>query len=105
MAKSFRERRDLIVGLLNDIKGIRCLSPGGAFYVWPNVTQACRTVGAESSEEFRKMLLDKGVACLADIHFGEKNPGQTEEYIRFSYATAKDEIAEGMKRVKAFVEG
>ena len=105
MTQSFRERRDLIVGLLNDINGIRCLSPGGAFYVWPNVTQACRTVGAESSEKFRRMLLDKGVACLADIHFGEKNPGQTEEYIRFSYATAKDEIAEGMRRVKAFVEG
>ncbi|UCE96985.1 MAG: pyridoxal phosphate-dependent aminotransferase [Candidatus Bathyarchaeota archaeon] len=103
MAKSFRERRDLIVGLLNDIEGIRCLSPGGAFYVWPNVTQACRAVGAESSEEFRRMLLDNGVACLADIHFGEKNPGQTEEYIRFSYATAKDEIIEGMRRVKAFV--
>ncbi|MGD8565956.1 MAG: pyridoxal phosphate-dependent aminotransferase [Candidatus Bathyarchaeota archaeon] len=105
MAQSFRERRDLIVGLLNDIKGIRCLSPGGAFYVWPNVTQACKTVGAESSEKFRRMLLDKGVACLADIHFGKKNPGQTEEYIRFSYATAKDEIVEGMRRVKAFVEG
>ena len=105
MAQSFRERRDLIVGLLNDVDGIRCLSPGGAFYVWPNVTRACRTVGAESSEKFRRMLLDKGVACLADIHFGEKNPGQTEEYIRFSYATAKDEIVEGMRRVKAFVEG
>ena len=105
MAQSFRERRDLIVGLLNDINGIRCLSPGGAFYVWPNVTQACKTVGAESSEKFRRMLLDKGVACLADIHFGKKNPGQTEEYIRFSYATAKDEIVEGMRRVKAFVEG
>jgi aspartate aminotransferase len=105
MARSFRERRDLIVKLLNDIEGIRCLSPGGAFYVWPNVTQACRRVKAESSEEFRKMLLDNGVACLADIHFGDKNPGQTDEYIRFSYATAKDEIIEGMRRVKAFVEG
>jgi len=50
------------------------------------------------------MLLDKGVACLAEIHFGEKNPGQTEEYIRFSYATAKDDIVEGMRRVKDFVE-
>ena len=104
MAKSFKARRDLIVGLLNDIEGIRCLSPGGAFYVWPNVTQACRKVGATSSEEFRKMLLDKGVACLAEIHFGEKNPGQTEEYIRFSYATAKDDIIEGMRRVRDFVE-
>ena len=104
MAKSFKERRNLIVGLLNKIKGIKCLSPGGAFHVWPNVTQACKLVGAKSAEEFRRMLLDKGVACLADIHFGGKNIGQTEEYIRFSYATAKDDIVEGMKRLKEFVE-
>lgn len=104
MAKSFKERRNLIVGLLNKIKGIKCLSPGGAFYAWPNVTQACKLVGAKSAEEFRRMLLDKGVACLADIHFGGKNIGQTEEYIRFSYATARDDIVEGMKRLKEFVE-
>jgi aspartate/methionine/tyrosine aminotransferase len=105
MAKSFKERRDLIVKLLNEIEGIKCLRPGGAFYVWPNVTKACKKVGAKSAEDFRRMLLDKGVACLADIHFGGKNPGQTEEYVRFSYATAKDAIVEGMRRVKEFVEG
>jgi aspartate/methionine/tyrosine aminotransferase len=104
MAKSFKERRDLIVKLLNDIEGVRCLRPGGAFYVWPNVTGACKKVGARSAEEFRRMLLDKGVACLADIHFGSKNPGQTQEYVRFSYATAKDDIVEGMRRIKEFVE-
>jgi aspartate aminotransferase len=105
MAKSFRERRDLIVKLLNDIDGVKCLRPGGAFYVWPNVTKACKKVGAKSAEEFRRMLLDKGVACLADIHFGGKNVGQTEEYVRFSYATAKDAIIEGMRRTKKLVEG
>jgi aspartate aminotransferase len=104
MAKSFRERRDLIVKLLNDIDGVKCLRPGGAFYVWPNVTKACKKVGAKSAEEFRRMLLDKGVACLADIHFGGKNVGQTEEYVRFSYATAKDAIIEGMRRTKKLVE-
>ena len=104
MANEFKERRDLIVRLLNDIEGIRCLKPGGAFYVWPNVTKACKKVGAESAEKLRQMLLEKGVACLADIHFGGKNVGQTEEYLRFSYATAKNEIIEGMKRVKDFIE-
>jgi aspartate aminotransferase len=104
MARSFKERRDLIVRLLNDIEGIKCLKPGGAFYVWPNVTGACKKVGAESAERLRQMLLDKGVACLADIHFGGKNKGQTQEYLRFSYATSKDGIIEGMRRVKEFVE-
>jgi aspartate/methionine/tyrosine aminotransferase len=105
MAASFKERRDLTVKLLNDIEGVNCLKPGGAFYVWPNVTKACEKKGARSAEEFRKMLLDNGVACLADTHFGGKNPGQTQEYIRFSYATSKEDIIEGMKRVKEFIEG
>ena len=43
MKKSFLERRDLIVGLLNEVPGVSCQVPGGAFYVWPNVTEACRT--------------------------------------------------------------
>lgn len=104
MAASFKERRDLIVGLLNEIEGVTCLTPGGAFYVWPNVTEACRKVNAEDAEAFRRMLLDRGVAVLADIHFGPKNPGQTQEYIRFSYATSKEQIIEGVKIVKDFVE-
>ncbi|MDD5163961.1 MAG: aminotransferase class I/II-fold pyridoxal phosphate-dependent enzyme, partial [Candidatus ainarchaeum sp.] len=104
MAKSFRERRDLIVKLLNGIDGFKCHSPGGAFYVWPNVTEACKKIGAKNSEEFRKILLDKGVAVLADIHFGGKNPGQKQEYIRLSYATSKEGIIEGVKRIKEFVE-
>jgi len=105
MAASFKKRRDLIVKLLNDIEGINCLTPGGAFYVWPNVTKAREKVEAKSAEEFRKKLLDKGVAVLADIHFGNKNPGQTQEYIRFSYATSKEDIIEGIKRLRKFVEG
>src|SRR5512143_3571420 len=47
MRAKFLERRDLIVGLLNGVPGIRCRSPGGAFYAWPNVTEACRMTGCE----------------------------------------------------------
>jgi len=104
MTESFKERRDLIVSGLNEIEGVSCLNPGGAFYAWPNVTEACKKVGAKDSEAFRKMLLNNGVAVLADIHFGPKNPGQEQEYIRFSYATSQEEIVEGLKRMKEFVE-
>ena len=45
MVESFRERRDLTVKLLNDIKGVKCLTPGGAFYAFPNVTEAVRNLG------------------------------------------------------------
>lgn len=105
MVKSFTERRDVIVKLLNDIDGIHCHSPGGAFYVFPNVTEACKKMGIKNSEVFRKKLLDEtGVAVLSDIHFGKKNPGQTQEYIRLSYATSKEKIKEGLGRLKEFVE-
>jgi aspartate/methionine/tyrosine aminotransferase len=57
MALSFKNRRDLIVEGLNSIKGMKCLSPGGAFYAWPNVTEICKLFGIEDSEEFRKKLL------------------------------------------------
>ncbi|MDH4192523.1 MAG: aminotransferase class I/II-fold pyridoxal phosphate-dependent enzyme, partial [Betaproteobacteria bacterium] len=46
MKQSFHARRDLIVGLLNQLPGVTCRVPGGAFYVWPNVTEACRMIGA-----------------------------------------------------------
>ncbi|CAN0443701.1 unnamed protein product, partial [Phaeothamnion confervicola] len=57
MKASFLKRRDLIVGLLNQVPGISCLTPGGAFYAWPNVTEACRMTGCADSEVFRKKLL------------------------------------------------
>ncbi len=57
MRKSFHERRDLIVGLLNKVQGITCRTPGGAFYAWPNVTEACQATGCSDSEEFRQRLL------------------------------------------------
>src|SRR5213075_1419331 len=45
MRASFLERRNLIVSLLNDVPGLRCATPGGAFYAWPNVTEACKRTG------------------------------------------------------------
>jgi len=105
MVKEYMERRDLIVELLNEIKGITCLKPKGAFYVFPNVTQACRNLGFANAEEFQEYLLNSfGVAVLARTSFGKKNEGETEEYIRISYATSKDLIREGMKRIKSAVE-
>lgn len=104
MAKSYTERRNLVVKGLNEIEGIRCLSPAGAFYVWPNVTEACKLVGAKDSEEFRKLLLlEAGVAVLSDIHFGTRIPGEGE-HIRLSYATSKENIVEGLRRIKEYVE-
>jgi aspartate/methionine/tyrosine aminotransferase len=103
MRKGFLERRDLIVELLNQVPGIACKVPGGAFYAWPNVTEACRITGCADSEVFRKrLLLEAGVAVLADIHFGRRVPGDGQ-HIRFSYAASPEAIREGVARLAAFV--
>ena len=104
MVASFKERRDLIVGLLNGIEGVSCLSPGGAFYVFPNVTKACKKLGLKDSEGLRQKLLESGVAVLADIHFGRRNSGDVDQHIRLSYATSKNNIVEGVARMKRAIE-
>jgi aspartate/methionine/tyrosine aminotransferase len=103
MKASFRERRDLIVRLLNAVPGITCRVPGGAFYAWPNVTEACRRVGAADSEELRRLLLhEAGVAVLADNHFGARVPGEGQ-HVRFSYAASKQAIEQGVERVAELI--
>jgi aspartate/methionine/tyrosine aminotransferase len=103
MRESFLERRDLIVRLLNTVPGITCKVPGGAFYAWPNVTEACRITGCADSETFRKRLLtEAGVAVLADIHFGRRVPGDGQ-HVRFSYAASPEAITSGIERLDAFV--
>jgi aspartate/methionine/tyrosine aminotransferase len=103
MKKSFLERRNLIVQLLNEVPGVTCQVPGGAFYVWPNVTEACRMIGAADSEEFRKRLLNEaGVALLADIHFGTRVPGEGQ-HVRFSYAASREAIEKGVARMADFI--
>lgn len=103
MRASFLERRNLIVDLLNKVPGVTCKNPGGAFYAWPNVTEACRLIGASDSEEFRKRLLNEaGVAVLADIHFGPRVPDEGQ-HIRFSYAASNEAIEKGIARMAEFI--
>jgi aspartate/methionine/tyrosine aminotransferase len=104
MRASFLERRDLIVRLLNALPGVACKTPGGAFYAWPNVTEACRMTKCADSEAFRKRLLhEAGVAVLADIHFGRRVPGDGQ-HIRFSYAASNAAIEQGIERIATFIK-
>jgi len=104
MRDEFYQRRDRIVDGLNTIPGTRCLKPGGAFYVWPNVSELCAMTGCADSEELRKRWLDEaGVAVLADVHFGTP---VTEDgwHVRFSYASSIEAIDAGLERVRNWVE-
>ena len=101
MKAEFHARRDLVVRLLNDSPGVTCPTPGGAFYVWANVDEACRKVGANDSEDLRRMLLHQAnVAVLADHHFG---PPTTGEHIRLSYAASRQAIEDGVGRIADFI--
>lgn len=105
MIREFKTRRDMIVELLNDIKGISCKKPGGAFYVYPNVTEVCRKLKLKDSKELQHYLLyEAGVAVLARTCFGSKNQEETQEYIRLSYAASRENIREGLRRIKEAVE-
>ena len=104
MYKVFEQRRGRIVEGLNAIEGITCQTPGGAFYVWPNVTEVCKMTGIADSEELRKRLLhEAGVAILADIHFGTRVEGDGE-HVRFSYASSLDDIHNGLERISDFIK-
>ncbi len=106
MVAEFKKRRDIIVKGLNEIEGVSCRLPGGAFYVFPNVTGACRKLGLKDSNELANKLLYEGnVAVLGRTCFGRRNDGETEEYIRLSYATSTENILEGLARIKKVIEG
>lgn len=105
MIAEFKKRRDLIVDLLNDIKGVKCLEPKGAFYVFPNVTGACKNLGMKNSRMLQDHILDKAdVAVLSRTFFGSRNTGENEEYIRLSYVTSTDNMKEGIRRIKKAIE-
>ncbi|MBT89078.1 MAG: aspartate aminotransferase [Spirochaetales bacterium] len=103
MLEEFRERRDYITSSLNEIDGIECVLPEGAFYVFPDISSFFgkryngKTIS--NSIEISDFLLDVAkVAVVPGIEFGSDN------HIRISYATSMSDIKEGMKRIKESLE-
>lgn len=100
MVESFKQRRRVIVDGLNALEGVSCHSPKGAFYTYANVTKALERLNLNTSTQLQRLLLKNGVAVLADTHFGRRNVGETEQYIRLSYATSKENILKGIEKMK-----
>jgi aspartate aminotransferase len=100
--EKFVERRDLVVGMLNQATGLRCLKPQGAFYVYPNCTGAIgkkstsgKTIA--SDEDFVTALLEEeGVAAVHGAAFA------SSPAFRVSYATSRDVLEEACKRIQRF---
>ena len=94
MLAEFRRRREVMVNGLNRIKGFRCLTPHGAFYVFPNI----EGTGWTSKKLADALLEEAGVACLAGTSFGSFGEG----YIRFSIANSIENIEKALDRVSSW---
>jgi aspartate aminotransferase len=93
MVAEFRRRRDIIVAGLNDLPGISCLEPQGAFYVFPNITET----GQTSADLQARLLKNAGVAALSGTAFGSYGEG----FLRFSYANSVENIRFALEAIRA----
>jgi aspartate aminotransferase len=98
----FKERRDLVVSMLNQAKGLSCQTPEGAFYVYPScagvigkTAKSGKTI-ANDEEFVSELLADEGVAAVHGAAFG------TSPYFRISYATATKTLEDACERIQRF---
>jgi aspartate/methionine/tyrosine aminotransferase len=116
MAAEFQKRRDVVVSMLNAIDGIHCNKPEGAFYVFPNIAGACKTLGVidafESLDVQTKKrtspstmfqmfaLYEHGVATMDRRSFGVIG-SEGKHFLRLSTATSMELLKEGVRRIEA----
>ena len=101
-SKKFQERRDIVVKSLNEIKGLSCLNPEGAFYVFPNCSKCLNKKDEKGkllktdSDFVESLLENNGVAVVQGSAFG------LEGYFRISYATSIQNLKNALKRISKF---
>jgi len=96
----FKKRRDFVISSLNNIKGISCVKPNGAFYVFPSCKKLLgkKTKLKTDTEFVQKLLETFNVAVVQGSAFG------LDGYFRISYATSMEKLKIGMERIKSFCE-
>ena len=99
-SNAFKKRRDFVVRSLNKIKGISCLTPSGAFYVFPSCKGLLnKKTKLKTDTDFVQKLLEKqNVAVVQGSAFG------LDGYFRISYATSMNNLEKAMERIKSFCE-
>lgn len=99
MKKAFKERRDYVIGRIEQIPGFTCQKPPGAFYAFINIKEALKRSGFETTDEWAKALLEQAhVAVVPGSAFGSK------DHIRISYATSKEQLEKAFDRIERFVK-
>lgn len=96
MRQAFLARRDLAVAGINQIKGLRTLSPQGAFYLFVSIGNAC---GGDSMEFCKQLLEQEGVALVPGSAFG------MDSFVRLSFACSSEQLSQGIERIARFMEG
>ncbi|MCS7102562.1 MAG: pyridoxal phosphate-dependent aminotransferase [Candidatus Korarchaeum sp.] len=96
MIKDYERKRDLMYEEISKIKGFSMIKPAGTFYAFPNV----KAIGLSSRELADRLLLEAGVALLPGTAFGEAGEG----YLRVSFAGPMEDIKEGIRRIREYVE-
>ena len=95
MVARFKQRRDLIMKEIGELPGVTCLSPGGAFYAFPNFS-----AHGSSQALAMRLLKHAGVVVTPGTAFGSAGEG----YLRFSFATSEENIIEGMRRIREYLD-
>jgi len=119
MVAAFERRRDWIVPALNEIPGVRCRTPKGAFYVFPDVSGVCERLGVfKACEKIHKSARDRttpagmlqmfllyryGVASMDRASFGRIG-AEGQHFLRLSIANGMDDIRRGVGRIEAAAE-
>jgi aspartate/methionine/tyrosine aminotransferase len=96
MMDEFRRRRRLIVDGLNDLPGVSCRVPAGAFYVFPNVG----ALPLPAPTVATRLLEEHGVAVLAGTAFGQVG----RDNLRISYANSQENLADAVGRMRLFIQ-
>lgn len=99
MRATYEERINTLYPLLNEIPGFKLdVKPAGAFYAFPDVSEAVKLAGFASTDEFVSALLDEAhVAVVPGAAFG------MDDHVRISYATSMDVLKEAVQRIQAFM--
>lgn len=100
MLGEYKKRRDLMVSLVNEIPGMRCHSPAGAFYLMVNVRELLDKFSITAEELCDKIMKEAHVLILPGTVFGLFG----DDFVRFSYVSEEKDIKEGLSRIKNYIE-
>jgi len=100
MLDEYKKRRDLMVSLVNEIPGMHCHSPKGAFYLMVNVREILDKLSITADELCDKIMKEAHVLILPGTVFGLFG----DDFVRFSYVSTEDDIKEGLNRIKNYIE-